>query len=966
MLDFIIFLLFALPLAALFIRPVRENAGSFIKSIVAYWGLLTLALIAMMIWRHVMLFESLEFVERYWTEFSASWGMFLLVSAVAFVIFQMNWSAISIQLPKKYWEWGQDYNTRSEYPGFYKPWIKYLNIALALVTGIIFSAGWLDYKFYQNGVDFGVLDPVYSKDVAFYVFKLPWLEWLVGAGIFFIIILGVVTIIMYSIFHVSNRTSYEYHIGNRTINWKKVGLYKMVSHLSILASLFCIALLFRVQLDIYELVYSTMGVVIGAGYTDLNVILGKLEFFRWLLGLLAIMFLVGVFVKKLKTTLILFGSGVGVCTLYWLIFLIIVPLIYESNEVEQNAENLERPYIERNIEYTRKAWNLTDKTLTELEFQVSDNITPNIIEANAETFMSARMWSWEVILQHNYQWSSFGLFYEFWDADIVRYDIDGKIRQCMMSLRELDFNKVDERSQKWLPEHMQYTHGYGACLNPVNETDGDGKPVYWVDSIPAVSRYPELAIKQPRIYYGELTDRFIYTGTHEEFDYITADDKEQKYVYAGSGGIRLGSGLRALAWAIGYGDIKQLRQDELTADSRIHIKRDLYSRVNEIAPWFAYDRDPYAVIADSQFYFIWDGFTYTDNYPYSERFDVVCYGGTKEMNYIRNSIKVVMDCYNGDVWFYINDPTDPIVMTYAKIFPDLFRPIDEMPASLRIHTRNPEDYFLAQSKVLCRYHMDDVGAFYKKSSSWEISWNYKFDDMFPASPRFVTIEIPGSESLEFAKVLSFSPYTREGNDPKLFCTALLVGRCDGENQGNLILYKIPPGVQVDGPGQMRNDFGSDSTISKLYTLWGKSDAGGQGSTVLDEMPVYLMPLKGGIVCYIMPIYMSTENVRIPKLKMVLVSLGGRIAYGPTFNDALNSLLRGEGFKIDLRGIEGELTPAKIAKEMRKFLDAYRSKMGSGNFSEAGADLSKVFDYNQQLINLLSADEEPAIDTTITE
>jgi uncharacterized protein len=539
------------------------------------------------------------------------------------------------------------------------------------------------------------------------------------------------------------------------------------------------------------------------------------------------------------------------------------PASVQRFTVQPNELERERPYIERNIEATRNAFGLGE--IDERPFPANQEVTQPEIEANSETVNNIRLLDVRPLLDTYGQIQTFRPLYEFLDVDVDRYEINGVDRQVMISARELSSGRLPTDAQSWVNQRLQFTHGYGLVMSPVNEVVQEGLPSFFLKDIPVDG---DLQVTRPEIYYGEEPDHYVIVKTKaQEFDYQTGDAVAQN-VFEGEGGASLGSVINRLALAWEFGDINILISGSLTSESRILFRRNIKERVQTIAPFLTLDKDPYLVLADGRLFWIQDAYTTTDRYPYSQP-------SAEGYNYIRNSVKVVIDAYDGTTTLYLVDQNDPIIQTYAKIFPDLFTPLDQMPDSLRQHLRYPEDLFLAQLNNYRLYHITDPVARYNQEDVWNFPTELFGENTspVPVQPYYVIMRLPGETKEEFVLIMPLTPARRQNT------IAWVAARSDGDNYGKLVTFRFPTDSLVFGPQQVESRIDQDPAVSSQISLWNQS-----GSRVI-RGNLLMIPIGNGNL-FVEPIYLQAETSQLPELKRVVVVNGNRIAMEPTLERSL--------------------------------------------------------------------------------
>ncbi|MBA7545944.1 hypothetical protein ES705_38326 [subsurface metagenome] len=597
-----------------------------------------------------------------------------------------------------------------------------------------------------------------------------------------------------------------------------------------------------------------------------------------------------------------------------------------------NEGTKERPYILNNIESTRIAYGL-DK-IKEEEFPVKEEISFEDIEKNDETIRNIRLWDWRPIKQTLKQIQAIRLYYDFNSVDVDRYYFNGNYQQVMVSPRELDKDKIPEQARTWVNEVLTYTHGYGVVVNPVNKISGEGLPELLIKDIPPVSSV-NLAITRPEIYYGEITKGYVIVKTKaKEFDYPKGDENVYS-TYAGNGGMPVSSPWRRILFSIKYSNMQILLTTNLTSDSRIMINRNIQERVKKVAPFLGYDKDPYMVISkEGKLFWIQDAYTISSNYPYSTPVS----GGY--FNYIRNSVKVVIDAYNGTMDFYIIDQKDPVVEVYNNIFPQLFKNFDQMPEDLKQHIRYPKDLFQVQAELYSTYHMTDPDVFYNKEDYWTIPNEIYAETEIKMEPYYIITKLPGHEREEFILMTPFTPSTKNN------MIAWLAAKNDQPDYGNLIVYKFPKEKLIFGPMQIEARIDQNSEISQQLTLWGQ-----KGSTVI-RGNLLVIPIEESII-YVEPLYLRAEMGEIPELKRVIVSNGSDVVMGNDLEEALGKLFARTFEEREIVITGEEKTLKDLIKEAARYYESAQEFAQEGNWSRYGEELQKL----EQTLRLLQEASE---------
>ncbi|MFC2002663.1 UPF0182 family protein [Chloroflexota bacterium] len=722
---------------------------------------------------------------------------------------------------------------------------------LSLIFGLVAQGNWQVILRFFNGQPFGITDPVFHKEVSFYVFSLPFLNLLQGW------LLGVLIITLLA--------SAGVYLLSYTVQQLRFDLARPVlTHVGGLAMAILGLFAWGYWLGIWELVFSRRGVVFGAGYADIHAKLPA----QWILLAVVIIFMGVILISVLRrnSRWPLYGMG------GWIVAAIIVggifPGLVQRFQVEPSELAREMPYIDYNIEFTREAFALN--RIEEQPFPAKDVPSPQDIAQNEVTINNIRLWDPRPLKDNYNQKQSLRQYYDFNDVDIDRYIIDGEYRQVMLSARELSGEKLAGEAQTWVNRQLQFTHGYGLVLSPVNEVSPEGQPSLLVKDIPPVGIFD---IGRPEIYFGEKTNEYVIVKTNtQEFDYPMGEENVYGH-YEGKCGVGLNGFIRRLVYAWQFGDLNILISSELTSESRVLYYRNIRERVNHLAPFLQLDSDPYVVAIDGRLFWIQDAYTTTDRYPYSEPIG----GG---LNYIRNSVKAVIDAYDGSVTFYITDPEDALIRTYQAIFPQLFVPAEQMPESLRVHLRYPEDMFNTQASVYQTYHMRDARVFYNREDLWVVPKEVYFGSEQTMEPYYIIMRLPEEEKEEFLLMLPFNPAGKK------VTIGWLAARSDGEYYGKLLAYLFPKGRPPDGPSQIENRIGQDTVITEQLALWGRG-----GSRVI-RGNLLLIPL-GKSILYVEPVFLEAETGGIPELKRVIVVAGEQIAMEPTLRESIAAIFGAE-------------------------------------------------------------------------
>ncbi len=762
---------------------------------------------------------------------------------------------------------------------------------------------------FLNASPFSLPDPLFKKDISFYVFQLPLLSYINGWLNFVIIAAALATTLIYLL-----RRSFLF-IPPRI--WRISPAAR--THLSLLAAAFFFCGIFGAWLDLNELLFVKRGVVFGPGYTDVKTQVWILQLMMLLYGFSGISLLY----YSIRPDWRVPAGAIALLTLVSFVGRGIYPSMVQKFQVIPNEVALETPYIENNIRFTRFAYGLD--SIEEKEFPAEDSLTAAEIAKNNLTIKNIRLWDHAPLLQTYSQLQEMRTYYKFTGVDNDRYTINGEYRQVMLSPREISYKALPSRT--WVNEHLTYTHGYGAVMGPVNSISPEGLPEFFIKDIPPVATTP-ITITRPEIYFGENSNDFVFVkGKAPEFDYPVGD-KNVYNRYKGKGGVPL-SFIKKALFAIRFGSATMLLSDDITSESRILYHRNVLDRVSMIAPFARFDDDPYLVISpEGRLFWFIDGYTVTDRFPYSEPTPGIG-------NYIRNALKATIDAYDGTVNLYISDDADPIIKTYARIFPGVFKPLREMPAELGSHVRYPAGLMSMQARMYRAYHMQDARVFYNKEDLWAIPGKQKAGNPTALDPYYTIMKLPGSEKEEFVLLSPFTPSMKDN------MSAWMAVRCDGENYGKIIVYKFPKQKLVYGPSQIEARIDQDAVISQQLSLWHQ-----RGSNVI-RGSLLAIPLEKSIL-YVESLYLAAENGQLPELKRVIVANGNNIAMEETLEAALRRIFGGGSTKDKAPGTKqpeatGDQTDRQMAIEALGHYRKAQELLRQGNWAAFGEELKRTGD-----------------------
>ncbi|MEJ2657954.1 MAG: UPF0182 family protein [Desulfobacterales bacterium] len=783
----------------------------------------------------------------------------------------------------------------------------------SFIMGLSASNSWMTFLQFIHQSQFGIADPIFSKDAGFYVFKLPLYNFLLQWCLFALILVIVGVGLSYYLDQAIGAQGNRFFINTRA----KV-------HLVALGGLFALRLAWSYWLKIFGLMYSNSGVAYGASYADVHAQLPAYRVLLILSVLLAVLLFVMPVLKRWKWVVYVIGTYCVVLVGFSWIY----PGIIEQYVVKPNELTKETPYIKNNIRFTRMAYGF-DKAREE-PFSVKNSMSYDDIKKNESTIHNIRLWDRRPLIQTYKQLQEIRLYYDFKSVDVDRYHLENKYTEVAIAARELPASQLPSRARTWVNMHLVYTHGYGIVMSPVNEVTPDGLPNFIVQDIPPRSS-TSITITQPEIYYGEETDEFtIVHTTTKEFDY----PKGNQNVYAsyhGKGGVQLSSYFRRLVYALDLSDVNIILSSYITNKSRVMFHRVITDRDRTIAPFLAYDSDPYIVVGeDGHLYWIHDAYTTTNMFPYSEPINQS--KDVSGINYIRNSIKVVIDAYDGDVSYYVIDPSDPLVQTYSKIFPDLFKPAKDMPRFLRAHIRYPTDLFIIQAQMYSTYHMIDPQVFYNREDLWSIPQEIYKNTQQSILPYYIIMRLPGTESVEFILMLPLTPSKKDN------MVAWMCARCDGDNYGQLLIYTLSKEKLIYGPMQIEARINQQPSISSELTLWGQ-----RGSSVI-RGNLLIIPIANSFI-YVEPVYLQSEQGEIPQLKRVIAVQDGQLEMEKDLDTALRAAFSVAGVpKEQQQKAFIGLPTGPLSVMAQEALNHYHKALEylkQGNWSQYGKELDQI-------------------------
>lgn len=834
-----------------------------------------------------------------------------------------------------------------------------MSVVFGLLVGLTAGAStWMDFRQFANATSFGLKDPIFHLDISFYVFKLSFLTKANNIVLGIVVGVVIITLLYYGILMMVRtpdmfewepeepedpETSGENAIPFTRKNRKKPSekrtldlnnsnmsqlLHIASGKLTLLGIVFYVMVAMDFLMRQFDLLHVHTGAVYGAGFTDVNVKL-------WVYRLIMVLSIVGAVTlchhmhrKEPKKLVRIPIAIVAVGLLGGVVSFAVQNLLVSPDEI-----NKESKYLERNISFTRHAYGL-DNIKVE-EFPAEQNLNRQAIRDNSQTITNIRINDYEPVQDFYNQTQSIRQYYDFNDVDIDRYNINGEQTQTYLAAREINESKI---SSTWINRHLKYTHGYGAAVSRVDAVTASGQPDIIVKNIPPESEAKDIEITRPEIYFGELTNDYVIVNTDEqEFDYPNGNENSYS-MYKGKAGIKLNL-LNRILFSVREGSMKLLVSSNVNSDSRIIINRNIKDRAEKLMPYLSYEKDPYMTVVNGKLYWIVDAYTTSSYYPYSEPYS----GEVGSTNYIRNSVKVVVDAYNGDTTFYVVDQDDPVARTYQKIYPTLFKDGKDMPEGIRKHIRYPNSLLKIQAGVYTKYHMDQVKVFYQDEDLWDIAHQIYGTEEKEMDPSYFIFELPDEKKAEFINMIPFTPKSKQN------MTAIMMARNDGNRYGQLLVYKFPKNKTVYGPMQIEAQIDQNTEISKEFSLWNSS------GSKYRRGDLFVIPINNSIM-YVEPVYLEASNQAIPEMKRVIVAYGDKIAYESTLEDALADLFgedENSGQSQSASASSGKNNSGKSnTKELiQKANEAYENAVNaqkSGNWKKYGDYLDELEKYLNQL------------------
>ena len=840
--------------------------------------------------------RQLDYVGIFWTVLSVQCAMGVLAFVIVFGFLWANLhEAVRGGAPTSASPWGALATTEPAAEAFAKFFPIVLKAAFALVSAsiaLLFAIAlfgqWDTYLRFRYGESFGIADPLYGVDVGFYVFHLPFYLMLQRG-------LLTLTLMTLAIVLANYVLTGAVSLTRRAIPTLAP---RAIAHVSALLALLVALLGWGFYLGHFELLYSTVGVVYGAGYTAANVTRWALWGMVGLSAVACVFFAINAFRQRFS------GLGIvaGVYAAAWALGVYLVPGLFQAFIVQPSELAMETPYLENYISSTRTAFQLD--AIAETSYPALSDLTPEVLARNDDTIQNIRLWDARPLLQTFAQTQAIRLYYQFYNVATDRYHLADGYHQVMLSTRELS-RDLPAAAQTWVNQYLQFTHGYGVVMNFVSKTVGGGFPQYLLENVPAESNFG-LKITQPSVYYGQSMSGYRIVDTAiKEFDYPKGNDNVYAS-YAGSGGIPLNSVWKRLLFAWNKGDINILMTRYLTPESRIQIHRDVRERVSEVAPFLRLDSDPYPVLSEGKLYWIQDAYTGSSYFPYSNPQATDPFVGADQanspfgpnglgarfadpngaaiapqpvlegLNYVRNSVKVVVDMFSGEVKFYVMDAADPVLGVYRKAFPGVFKNLNELPSDLKAHLRYPEDIFAVQANQYKTFHMKDPQVFYNREDLWASPTETYAGEMQRMQPYYILAKLPGSVQLEYMLMTPFTPHNRDN------MISWMAARSDFPDYGKMLFYELPKDKLIYGPNQIEAMINQNTTISQQLTLWNQN-----GSRVIRGKQI-VTPIENSFL-YVVPLYLTAAATDFPQLKRVIAIAGDRVVMEPTLDEAIASL-----------------------------------------------------------------------------
>jgi uncharacterized membrane protein (UPF0182 family) len=867
-------------------------------------------------------FSSIGYLQVFWTTIGAKAVVFFAVwTGTAIILWLNGWLAVRLarrQLTQSVSTFTWNLSGYVPPPDLLAlvrdrlPWPRVIAGGAGLLALLVAAAevgNWGIFLRFLYQVPYGADDPLYSKDIGFYLFSLPAYilikNWMMLTLVLSALFAGTIYWVHGDI---------EYDVQHRSMS------PAVIAHGSAVLGLLFAVKAWSYGLDRYLLLYGDNGVVVGASYTDVYVGLPGL----WLLIGFSIIAAFAAWVNFWVRTYWLPAAAFILVAIGSFVLSGAAPVLFRQFFVKPSELQLEKPYIERNIALTRLAYNLDQ--IAAKPFAAEQKLTFKALDANRATIDNIRLWDWLPLSDTYAQLQEIRTYYKFHDLDVDRYWLDGSYQSVMISARELRSSLLPPNAQTWVNRHVLFTHGNGAVMSPVTRKSVEGLPFFYLRDIPPVADGGP-KIREPRIYYSEESDSYVIVkGSTPEFDYPKGKDNVYA-AYDGTGGVPIGAMAARMLFAYYFNDPNLLLSSYITSDSRIMIRRNILERVRTIAPFLRLDHDPYLVVSGGRMFWMQDAYTTSSYFPYAQPAQNI------DLNYIRNSVKVVVDAYNGTVDFYLIDPSDAIAATYHRIFPGLFKPFAVMPSDLQKHIRYPEDLFLIQAQLYQTYHMDAADVFYNREDLWQFPRQPGGGGTAMMAPYYIIMRLPGEAQAEFFLMVPMVPSRRDN------MIAWLAARCDGPDYGKLIAYEFPKEKLVYGPFQIEARINQSTEISQQITLWNQ-----MGSRVIRGANLLVIPIENSIL-YVSPLYLRAEHGHLPELKRVIAAYGEHVVMKETLAEALSALFLEPGAAPAVSTTTEERPVTGLAaSQAREALDRYNQaveRLKSGDWKGFGTQFDAM-------------------------
>lgn len=922
-------LIIMLAIAGFIIYRGIVNKKAILTSTGIITGLVTILFFWFMsFWGEMLWFEQLGYNERFWKLWGTKLGLFISAFVTSgLLVYLLTYSL--------------------------KNGLKYARY-IAVTAGAFIGAFWWYSRWdivlkFMNSVPTEISDPVLHKSVGFYLFQYPFIKASYNVLLYLVLIsLGANLLGTFS-----SGKNQEGYVVKRTISQTDSIYVSMGIVLLILAA--------GRYIRRFGLLFSEFGVVHGPGWTDDHIRMPVLTSVAIITAAFALLIMIPqtrhwickkiLNHKSANPDLSVIYSMPGLLLIIWILLLGVVPALFQWLKVEPNEITVEKPYIEHNINFTRQGFHLNKVEVN--EFPAANEFSRSDVDKNKSLFSNIRLWDYRALDAVFKQFQEIRLYYEFSDVDIDRYHINDEYREVMVSAREMEPGNLPASSQTFINTRFKYTHGYGIVLTRVNEFTPEGLPNLLIKDIPPVSQYNSLKVERPEIYYGELTNDYVVVNSKEqEFDYPSGENNIYT-TYTGNGGVQLSDFWRKLLYGWKLGGTRFLLSGYPSDESRVMIHRQIIDRVKTLAPFLYFDDDPYIVFANGELYWILDAYTTSRYYPYSETFfageaaesgkqinpdrHFLLNRYLRGQNYLRNSVKITINAYNGEVNFYIFEENDPLIQVYDNIFPGLLSKKDKMPEALREHVRYPADMLLVQGLMYAKYHMTDPTVFYNQEDLWVRATEKYYANVQAVEPYYIMWEPPESDETEFVLMLPFTPKNKQ------VMIGWIAGMCDGENYGRFLAYKFPKEKRILGTQQVETKIDQDSYLSGQLTLWDQ-----RGSNVI-RGNVLAIPIDKTVI-YVEPVYLQSQTAAYPELRLVCVMHDDQLSYAETFEKALQNLFtEGEKAKISSKSIlTGDENMKELIENANEAFENYLDNMNKRDFSEAGKALQELEQNLQKL------------------